>query len=172
MHSVAFRVLFFQGLAVAKRSRKLLAADTFRARVLKLRSLPESDWRDWEADWLDNEAVRPQDYVYSDKERVILNQLIASATPFENYNGWSIPELLKIAYRYRADLDEDDEQFVERLWLCQPRALRVRQLDRLARLARLAEPIGWDEQVQSVLRETRGKDEEMHRELPEWVAYP
>jgi hypothetical protein len=157
---------------VAKRSKKLLKADAFRARVLRLQRLPDSDWRDWEADWLDKEAVRSEDYAYSDKERVILNQLIASATPFEGYNGWSILDLLKIVYRYRADLDEDNEEFVERLWKRQPCTLRVRQLNRLAGLARLSEPIGWDEQVQSVLREARGKDDELHSEVPEWVAYP
>jgi hypothetical protein len=155
-----------------RRSKKLLEADIFRARVQQLRNLAESDWSDWEADWLDEESTRPDDYVYSDKERVILNQLIASATPFEGYNGWSVPDLLKIANRYRPDLDENNEEFVAQLWKRQPRALWVRTLNQLAKLARFSEPIGWDEQVQAVLRETRARDDELHREVPPWVAYP
>jgi len=165
--------LTFQEPAVARRRKKLREADTFRTRVLQLQSLPGSDWRDWEADWLDKEAVRSDDYIYTEKERVILNQLIVSATPFEGYNGRTVQELLRTAYFYRADVgDEDDQDFVERLWYRQPRTLRVRELSRLASLARLSEPVGWDDEVESVVRQAWGKDDELHRELPEWVAYP
>jgi hypothetical protein len=156
---------------MAKRSKRRLEADIFRARVLQLLKLPDADWRDWELDWLESEAIRPEDYTYTDKERVILNQLIASATPFNSYNGYSIQELIDIAHAYHADLDEYDEEFVEQLWKCRPLTLRVRQLSHLASLARLSAPIGWDEQVQAVLREAWGKDDDLHREPPEWGAY-
>ncbi len=156
---------------MVKRRKKLLEADAFRARVLQLRAIPDAGWHDWEADWLDDEASRYKDYIYTDKERVILNQLIASATPFEGYNGFSISELLHIAYRHRADLNEDSEEFVERHWRRMPRTLRVRQLDRLASLCRLTEPVGRDEEVDRALRETHGQDDELHREVPEFVQY-
>jgi hypothetical protein len=73
---------------MAKRSKKLLKADAFRARVMALKSVTHTDWRDWEADWLDDEARRRENYIYTDNERVILNQLIASATTFTHYSGW------------------------------------------------------------------------------------
>src|SRR5665213_3876523 len=98
-----------------KRSKRLLEADAFRARVMALRGEIYADWRDWEADWLDDEARRREDYIYSDNERVILNQLVASATTFNQYSGWTVQEMLKAVYSYRKDFDEGSEEFVEEL---------------------------------------------------------
>jgi hypothetical protein len=159
-----------QEIQVAKRGKKLRQADAFRARVQQLRALSDADWNDWEADWLDKEAARYDDYIYTDKERVILNQLVASATVFEGYNGCSVPELLEIVYRHRADLDDDSEAFIERHYRRGPRTLRVRQINRLAAICRLTDDIGRDEEVDRVLREVRGKDEDLH-ELPDFVPY-
>src|SRR5262249_33066354 len=145
-----------------KRSQKLLEADEFRARVQRLRAMPDVDWNDWEADWLDKEAARDDDYIYTDKERAILNQLIASATSFDGYNGWSVPELLRTAHRYIADLDEDSEAFVERHYRRHPSSLKVRQISRLAGICRLMEDVGHDEEVARVLREVRGRDSVLH----------
>jgi hypothetical protein len=155
---------------LAKRGKKLREADAFRARVQQLRALSDTDWNDWEADWLDKEASRSDSYIYTNKERMILNQLIASATIFESYNGYSVPEMLVIAYRYRADLDEDSEAFVERHCRRQPRTLRVRQINRLAAICRLTDDVGRDEEVERVLREVWGKDDELY-ELPDFVPY-
>jgi hypothetical protein len=156
---------------VAKRSKKSSEADIFRAHVERLRNLPETDWGDWEADWLDAEARRHPEYLYSEKERIILNQLIAATTPFEGYNGWSVPDLLRAAHNFLADLDEPTARFVEILWSLKPRALRVRQIVRLARIVGVFEPVGRDEYVESVLRETKGSDIEVQKELPEWVPF-
>lgn len=154
---------------MVKRSKKLLEADKFRVTVQQLRSFGDI-YREWEADWLDTEAARRDDYVYTDKERIILNQILAAAKPFEGYNGWSVMDLLRIVYRYRGDLDEDNEEFVERLWRLQPKMLPVRQLCRLVDLARMTELIGRDEEVDLVMRETRAKDDSVH-EVPEFVPY-
>lgn len=154
---------------MVKRSKKLLEADKFRATVQQLRSFGDI-FREWEADWLDSEAARRDDYVYTDKERIILNQILAAAKPFEGYNGWSVMDLLRIVYRYRADLDEDNEEFVEHHWRLQPKMLPVRQLCRLVGLARMTELIGRDEEVDLVMRETRAKDDGL-REVPEFVPY-
>jgi hypothetical protein len=145
--------------------------ESFRDAIARLQRLIDSDWNDWEADWLDSQADRAPSYKFTENQRITFNQLIASTTPFENYNGWSIAELVTIAHQYRADLAEEDEEFVLRLRERNPQYLRVRQLNRLAKIARLSEAIGRDDQVESVLRETRSRNEEIRRELPAWVSY-
>jgi hypothetical protein len=54
-----------------RRSRKLLKADRFRGRVGWLLRIAHSDWNEWEQDWLQDEAQRPDDTIYSEKEHVI-----------------------------------------------------------------------------------------------------
>jgi hypothetical protein len=144
---------------MARRGRRLLEADAFRARVKALRNDVYADWTDWEADWLDDEARRREDYIYTDNEWAILHQLIASATTFFEYSGWTIQEMLEAVYSYRKDLDEDSEEFVENLYKRQATELRVRQVSRLANLCRLSESVERDEIVDAVLREIRGKDD-------------
>jgi hypothetical protein len=141
-----------------RRSRKLLEADRFQARVISLLRVAHADWNEWEQDWLLDEARRPDDYIYSEKERVILNRLIACATTFTHYSEWSVWEMLDVAYPYRKDLDEDDEAFLEQLRNWRVTDLKVRQISRLARLCRLAEFLPRDEIVADVMRATRGQD--------------
>jgi hypothetical protein len=161
--------LIFQEASLAKRSKKQEESDKFRAAVHQLRTLGEI-FRDWEADWLDSEARRSDGYVPSDKERIILNQIRAAAQMFEGYNGITVPNLIGIVYRYRADLDYEDECFVTRLCEKSPRALPVRQLCHLVNLARETEIIGRDEVVDEAFAETKAKDEGLY-EVPEYVPY-
>jgi hypothetical protein len=141
-----------------RRSRKLLEADRFRARVISLLGVVHADWNEWEQDWLQDEAQRPDDYIYSEKERVILNQLIACATIFTHYSEWSVREMLDVAYPYRGDLDEDDAVYLEQLCSWRATNLKVRQINRLAGFARLTEFLPRDETVADVLRATRKQD--------------
>jgi hypothetical protein len=141
-----------------RRSRKLLEADRFQARVISLLRITHADWNEWEQDWLFDEARRPNDYIYSEKERVILNRLIACATTFTHYSEWSVWEMLDVAYPYRKDLDEDDEAFLEQLRNGRVCDLKVRQINRLANLCRLTEFLPRDEVVADVIRATRGQD--------------
>jgi hypothetical protein len=137
------------------RSRKLLEADRFRGRVGWLLRIAHSDWNEWEQDWLQDEAQRPDDTIYSEKEHVILAQLIACATTFTHYGEWSVRELVAAAYPYRADLDEDDTALLEQLCRWRATDLKVRQINRLADLVRLTEFVPRDETVAVVLRATR-----------------
>ncbi len=141
-----------------RRSRKLLEADRFQARVISLLCVAHADWNEWEQDWLLDEARRPDDYIYSEKERVILNRLIACATTFTHYSEWSVREMLDVAYPYRKDLDEDDETFLEQLDDWRATDLKVRQINRLASLCRLTEFLPRDEIVAEVTRDTRKQD--------------
>jgi hypothetical protein len=141
-----------------RRSRKLLDADRFQDRVISLMRTPHADWNEWELDWLHDEARRSDDYIYSDKERVILNQLIACSTTFTHYSGCSVQELLNIAHPYRKDGDEDDEAFLEQLHEWRVSDLKVRQISRLASLCRLTDSLQRDEIVADVMRATRKQD--------------
>jgi len=144
---------------MAKQTKKKFEAEAFRARIMALRGLWDTDWSDWEADWLDSQARRPAGYIQSDKERVILNQLVASAKGFEGYNGFTVQELFAMANRYLKDLDEASEEFIIALSARLPKVLRVRQINQLARICRINEDIGVDEAVEEVLREVRGQDD-------------
>lgn len=154
---------------MAKRSKRQEESERFRETVQRLRSLGEI-FREWEADWLDSEARRPQDYVYSDKERVILNQIRAAAQTFDGYDGIPVPILIKMVYRFHTDLSYEDEHFVERLYREMPRCLALYQLSRLVGIVRLTEDIGRDENVEAAIVETRARDEGLY-EVPEFVRY-
>jgi hypothetical protein len=141
-----------------RRSKKLLEADRFRARVISLLRIRHADWNDWEHDWLLDEARRPDDYIYTEKERVVLNRLIATSTTFTHYSEHSVQELLDIAYPYRKDLDEDGEEFLEQIYRWRATDLKVRQISRLASLCCLTEALPHDKTVADVMRATRGDD--------------
>lgn len=154
---------------MASRSKDREEAERFRAAVQQLRSLGEI-FRDWEADWLDSQARRPPGYISSDKERIILNQIRAAARSFEGYGGISVPDLISMAYRYRADFDEDSDKFVELLKREGVSTLAVRQLSRLVGLARVHEDIPRDELVEEAMAETRARDDGLH-EPPAFIPY-
>jgi hypothetical protein len=152
-----------------KRSKKLQEADGFRAQVETLLNEPRTDWNDWEYDWLNSEARRREDYIYTDKERVILNRLVARARVFTHYSEHSVRELIEIAYQHRADLDEDSEAFVEEIYQSGTRRLRVREISRLAGIARLSYSLPYDKDVEDVMRQIWTQDD---TELPPYVPYP
>lgn len=155
-------------MARSRRSKKLREADRFRAQVDVLLREPRTDWNDWEYDWLQSESRRREDYLYTDKERVILNRLAARARTFAVYSEHSVPDLIAIAYQFYADLDEDSEAFIKRLHDQAPTWLRVREIHRLAGLVRLSYDLPYDKDVQDVLRLIWAQDE---IELPPYVPF-
>jgi hypothetical protein len=151
-----------------RRSKRLREADRFRAQVMLLINEPRTDWSDWEYDWLQSEARRPEDYVYTERERTILNRLIARARVFTHYSEHSVQEMVQIAYRYRADLDEDSEAFVQEVHKSGATWLRVREINRLAGIVRLSYALPYDKDVYAVLRLIWTED---NTELPSYVPY-
>jgi hypothetical protein len=110
-----------------------------------------------------DEAQRPNDYIYSDKERAILNQLIACSTTFTHYSECSVQELLNVAYQYCKDLDEDDEVYLQQLHDWCATDLKVRQISRLASICHLTEALQRDEIVAEVMRATRKPESSEYR---------
>jgi hypothetical protein len=119
-------------------------ADRFRELVRRLRALQYSDWNDWEWDWLDSEARRRPDYIFSENEHAVLRALMFDSGTFTEYSGYTVPELIAIAYRYRADLDKPGQEFVELLHAWSATSLKRRQIKQLAGICRLSEPIPRD----------------------------
>lgn len=151
-----------------KRSKKWEEAERFREQVETLLNEPRTDWNDWEYDWLSSEARRREGYTFSDKERIVLNRLITRARSFTAYSEHSVPELIAIVYRHRADLDEDGEAFIERLHHESPTFLRVREIHRLAGLVRLSYSLPYDKDVHDVMNQIWTQDD---NELPPYVPY-
>ena len=127
-----------------RRRRELIEADQFHATVVRLLRVRHADWTEWEDTWLLDQAQRPPDYIYSDDQRRILNQLIVYSKSFTHYAGYTVQELLKIAYPRRFDIDEDGQEFLEMIQRWGATHLKLRQIRRLAGICRIFEPIARD----------------------------
>ena len=132
-------------MAKRRRSAKLLKAYEFHAKVVDLLRTRHADWNEWEETVLLDNAQRPDDFIYSEAQWAVLPRLISYSQLFTQYNGYTIQELLGIAYRFRYDLDEDGQEFLETLNRWKATDLKRRQIRWLARLARMFADIGRDD---------------------------
>jgi hypothetical protein len=128
-----------------RQSPKLIKAYEFHAKVVELLRTRHADWNDWEETFLLDNAQRPRDFIYSEAQWGVLNRLSAYAKSFTHYNGYTVQELLAIAYPARFDLDEDDEEFLKTLTRWKAIDLKRRQIRRVAGIARQRVPIGHDD---------------------------
>jgi hypothetical protein len=124
---------------------ELIKAHEFHAKVAELVRTRHADWSDWEETFLLDNAQRPGDYIYSESQWGVLDRLSAYAESFTQYNGYTVQELLTIAYPARFDLDEDGEEFLETLTRWKATDLKRRQIRRLSRIARQFVRIGYDD---------------------------
>ncbi|MEJ0078644.1 MAG: hypothetical protein WDO17_25015 [Alphaproteobacteria bacterium] len=125
-----------------RRSREL---DEFHAKVVNLLRKRHADWSEWEEIFLLDNAQRPPDFLYSEAQWAILLRLIEYSKTYKSYNGYSIQELLAIAYPFRVDLDEDAQEFLETLHRWKATELKRRQIRRLAAIARNFANVGRDD---------------------------
>jgi hypothetical protein len=137
------------------RSKKLLESDKFRATVMALRLRADIDWHTVEDNFLETQARRPDDYIFSKDQRKFLNRLIAVATIFSTYSEYSVRELITMTYPYRFEHPHfEDEQFLRYHYEHGTTALPVREVRRLAALYRRRESLQRDESVEAVFDET------------------
>ncbi|MGZ6006690.1 MAG: hypothetical protein ACXWKS_04440 [Rhizomicrobium sp.] len=129
---------------ITKAQLEKAEADRFREIVASLLHIRHPDWTDWEWDWLHDEARRPPDYIYTEAEDRILDRLIVYSKSFSEYAGYTVPELIAIAYPYRFDLNEAEQVFVENLHAWGATELKRRQIQQLAGICRRCEDIGRD----------------------------
>src|SRR4051812_7326076 len=131
-------------MAKRRPSAELIKAFEFHAKVVDLLRTRHSDWSEWEETFLLDNAQRPADFIYSEAQWAVLNRLTSYSQSFMQYNGYTVRELLGIVYRFRCDLDEDSQEFLEKLDGWTPSDLKRRQIRWLAGCARMFEPIGRD----------------------------
>jgi hypothetical protein len=131
---------------ITKAQRERAEADEFRALAIALLGDRHNDWNDWEYDWLRDETRRQPDYIYTEKERAVffLDRLQSYAKSFTEYAGYTVPELIAIAYVCRFDLDEDGQELIEKLHVWRATDLKRRQIKRLAGICRRFEKVGRD----------------------------
>jgi hypothetical protein len=132
-------------MAKRRPSAELLKAFEFHAKLVDLLRTGHSDWSEWEETFLLDNAQRPADFIYSEAQWAVLNRLISYSQSFTQYNGYTVRELLGIVYRFRYDLDEDAQEFVEKLDRWKATDLKRRQIRCLAGYARMFAPIGRDD---------------------------
>ena len=99
-----------------RKTRAQTKSEQFHAIVAELLRVRRADWNEWEHDeWLLDQARRPADYEYSEKQWTLLKRLVARTKTFTQYAGYSVPDLVAIAYPAQLDLDEPNQEFVEKI---------------------------------------------------------
>lgn len=155
-----------------RRSKQLIEADKFRTTIISLRCRTDVDWKPYEDNFIETQLRRSDDYIFSPDQRKVLNRLIAAATLFSSYSGYSVSELIRMAYPYRFERDLlEDEQFLEDHYNKGTTALPVRLVRYLASLYRRRELLPRDEEVEAVFRQTWTEDTSLREyEADEWTA--
>jgi len=138
-----------------RKTRAQIESEQFSAIVVELLRVRHADWDEWEHDeWLLDQAQRPAGYEYSDKQWAFLKRLVARTKTFTQYAGYSVPELVAIVYPARFDLDEPNQEFVEKIHRWNAKDLKVRQIRLLAGICRSFEDIPRDLDVEAAAKHT------------------
>jgi hypothetical protein len=116
-------------------SKAQLKADQFRLRVAEI--LKDPDWLDEGVRyWLQKQLRRERNYVYTENEHAALARIIAAGTLFDGWDGYSVPELLTAACRYKADGDYEDERVFDELAAQNATQLRLGEIGHLVGFCR------------------------------------
>jgi hypothetical protein len=115
-------------------ANKAKAPKFFRELAAELYALKYSDWTEWEWDWLDQMAKKPESYIHSETERAKLAQIYSYSRLFSEHDARSVIDMVKICFRYHADFTEEDGDFIVELYEREACSVRKRQLRRLVRL--------------------------------------
>src|SRR5262249_34062731 len=95
-------------------SKEQMRADQFRLRAAEM--LNDPDWLDEGVrHWLQKELRRDRDYKFTENEHAALARVVAASTLFDGWDGYTVPELLNAASRYKADGDYEDERIFTKL---------------------------------------------------------
>jgi hypothetical protein len=138
-----------------RKTRAQIESEQFHAVVVELLRVRHADWNEWEHDeWLLDQAQRPADYEYSDKQWALLKRLVARTKTFTQYAGYTVPDMVAIVYPARLDLDEPNQEFVEKIHRWNAKDLKVRQIRTLASICRCFEDIPKDPDVEAAVKHT------------------
>jgi hypothetical protein len=116
-------------------SKAQLRADQFRAHAAEV--LKDSDWLDDGVRyWLEKQLRRERHHEYTENEHAALARIIAAGTLFDGWDGYSVPELLTAAGRYKADGDYEDERLFDELAARNATMLRLAEMGHLVGFCR------------------------------------
>lgn len=110
----------------------------FRELARELQELPNSDWTEWEWNWLGQEARRPESYSFSETEREKLAQIYSYVRLCSDHDGVTVAEMIRMCHRYHSDFAEEDSDFITELHNSKATSVRIRQLRRIVRLYEIA----------------------------------
>ncbi len=99
-----------------------------------LLALPEHVWTNWERDFLETRA-RQREERLSTRQAEMLLELRDDAELFQEIRGVKVRNLIKQCWEARLDLNDEDLEFIEKLWSNSVVALRRAQIWRLKKLA-------------------------------------
>ncbi len=113
-------------------------SDRFRARIEAL--LAEPDWFGYEhiRHWLQKLLQRDRRLEYTEAERAALSRIVAARTPFLEWDGYGIAELIAAASKYIADFSYEDELFLKELQSRKAEQLFLSDMKQLVGLCHLA----------------------------------
>jgi hypothetical protein len=94
--------------------------------------VPNYQWTDWELDFLQRMATEPPQRL-STRQAEVLFELKDAAEMFSDIDGISVRNLISKAHEGRVDLEQGDDEWVERIYRSGVSALRRRDLARLKR---------------------------------------
>lgn len=116
-------------------SKEQIKSERFRSRAAEI--LREPDWLDEGVRyWLEKQLRRERDCIYTENEHAALARIIAAGTLFDGWDGYSVPELLTAACRYKADGDYEDEQIFDELGARNAIQLRLGEMGHLVGFCR------------------------------------
>ena len=116
-------------------SKEKIRAAQFRARAAEI--LKNPDWLDEGVRyWLEKQLRRESDYIFTENEHAALARIIVAGTLFDNWDGYSVPELLKAACRYKADGNDEDERVFDEFEARKVNQLRLGEMGHLVGFCR------------------------------------
>jgi hypothetical protein len=124
---------------MGKKAKGTQDSDDFRTKVTAVLS-DRDGWEGYEAHlrWLKKLLSPDRGYAYTSAERAGLSRIKFARTPFEGWDGYSVPDLIAIALQYVADFDYEDELFLRELQARGARLLRIGDMRCLVGLCRIA----------------------------------
>jgi hypothetical protein len=124
-----------KGQSIPKLSKAQARANQFRERTAEI--LKDSGWLDEGVlHWLNKQLSRDRGYIYTENEHAALDRIVAAGKLFDGWDGYSVPELLAAASRYKRDGDYEDERFLDALEVRNPQQLRLREMGHLTAICR------------------------------------
>jgi hypothetical protein len=116
-------------------SKDQIRSSRFRSSVAEI--LKDPEWLDEGVrHWLEKELRREPDYIYTEIEHAALRRIIVAGTLFDSWNGYSVPERLTAASRYKADGSYEDEREIDVLQSRRVTELRLGEMAHLVAFCR------------------------------------